>query len=115
EAAGAMGAGGARVGRGGHGATGRGPEDGGRGGAPPAAARLARKMQEALAAVWGKDRDRGVKQAPMDVLMGHTAPAVLVEVGFIDHPIEGTDLLRHDVREKIADAIAKAILDFLKP
>ena len=74
---------------------------------------LAARMQRALAEVWGKALDRGIKQAPMDVLMGHTAPAVLVEVGFIDHPIEGTELLRHEMREKIADAIAKAILESL--
>ncbi len=76
------------------------------------AVKLARAIQAELAGVWGKELDRGVKQAPMDVLMGHTEPAVLVEVGFIDHAVEGTELLRHEVREKIADAIAAAILDY---
>jgi len=84
-----------------------------RGTALAGAVALAVRMQRALAEVWGMAFDRGIKQAPMDVLMGHTAPAVLVEVGFIDHPIEGTELLRHEVREKIADAIAKAILESL--
>jgi N-acetylmuramoyl-L-alanine amidase len=93
--------------------TGRILDDVEQGTALAGAVALAVRMQRALAEVWGKALDRGIKQAPMDVLMGHTAPAVLVEVGFIDHPIEGTELLRHDVREKIADAIAKAILESL--
>ena len=93
--------------------TGRILDDVEQGTALAGAVALAARMQRALAEVWGKALDRGIKQAPMDVLMGHTAPAVLVEVGFIDHPIEGTELLRHEMREKIADAIAKAILESL--
>jgi N-acetylmuramoyl-L-alanine amidase len=93
--------------------TGRILDDVEQGTALTGAVALAARMQRALAEVWGKALDRGIKQAPMDVLMGHTAPAVLVEVGFIDHPIEGTELLRHEMREKIADAIAKAILESL--
>jgi N-acetylmuramoyl-L-alanine amidase len=74
-------------------------------------ARLAERMQSRLAEARGPALSRGVKQAPMDVLMGPTMPAVLVEVGFIDHPVEGVELLRHEVREKIAEAVAQAILD----
>jgi len=33
-------------------------------------------------------------------------PAVLVEVGFIDHPIEGRLLVEPAVRAQLADAIA---------
>jgi N-acetylmuramoyl-L-alanine amidase len=47
----------------------------------------------------------------MDVLMGPVMPAVLVEVGFIDHPIEGVELLRREVREALASALAAAIVD----
>jgi N-acetylmuramoyl-L-alanine amidase len=36
-------------------------------------------------------------------------PAVLVEMGFIDHPIEGRELVQPETREKIAGAIADAI------
>ena len=36
--------------------------------------------------------DRGVRQYGYDVLAGVTAPAVLVEMGFLDHPIEGAAL-----------------------
>jgi N-acetylmuramoyl-L-alanine amidase len=74
--------------------------------------RLAEHVQARLAAV--RPDSRGVKQAAMDVLMGPTIPAVLVEVGFIDHPVEGADLLRRDVRARIARAIADGILESLE-
>jgi N-acetylmuramoyl-L-alanine amidase len=45
----------------------------------------------------------------MHVLLGATMPAVLVEVGFIDHPIEGEELMDPTVRGKMVDAIARAI------
>jgi len=38
-------------------------------------------------------------------------PAVLVEVGFIDHPIEGVELADEATRDAIAGAIADAIAD----
>lgn len=83
-----------------------------RGWAQPWAVRLAELIQARLAVARGEDGDRGVRQASLDVLMGQSAPAVLVEVGFIDHPVEGAVLLRRDVRGSIADALAQAILDF---
>ncbi len=82
--------------------------------AVPEAARLAARVQARLAEARGGETSRGVRQAPMDVLMGPTMPAVLVEVGFIDHPTEGVELLRSEVRERIAAALAQALLDFLE-
>jgi len=76
------------------------------------ALRLAERVQSHLAAV--RPESRGVKQSSMDVLMGPTIPAVLVEVGFIDHPVEGIELLRRDVRARIARALADAILEGLE-
>jgi N-acetylmuramoyl-L-alanine amidase len=83
-----------------------------RGAAAPAALRLAEGIQSRLAAC--RPESRGVRQGSMDVLMGPTIPAVLVEVGFIDHPVEGVELLRREVREKIAQAVADAILETLE-
>jgi N-acetylmuramoyl-L-alanine amidase len=73
---------------------------------------LAERMQARLAEARGAHGNRGVRQGPMDVLIGPTMPAVLVEVGFLDHPTEGVELLRHEVREAIARAMASAVLDF---
>jgi N-acetylmuramoyl-L-alanine amidase len=77
----------------------------------PVAVRVAQRIQARLSEARGKGADRGVRTGTMDVLMGPVMPAVLVEVGFIDHPVEGVELLRREVREAIAAAIAQAILD----
>jgi N-acetylmuramoyl-L-alanine amidase len=76
-------------------------------------AELASRMQKALRARRGADGDRGVRQDAHHVLLGATMPAVLVEVGFIDHPIEGRQLAEPAIQAQIAGAIAEAIEDQL--
>jgi N-acetylmuramoyl-L-alanine amidase len=78
------------------------------------AADLAGRVQAELRSRRGAGRDRGVRQDAHHVLLGATMPAVLVEVGFIDHPIEGRELATPAVRAEIADAIAEAIRDQLR-
>ena len=77
------------------------------------AAELAWRMQRALRARRGADHDRGVRQDAHHVLLGATMPAVLVEVGFIDHPVEGKELTRPEVQAELADAITEAIVEQL--
>ncbi|HEU0033061.1 MAG TPA: N-acetylmuramoyl-L-alanine amidase [Kofleriaceae bacterium] len=77
------------------------------------AADLAARMQRSLQKRRGAKGDRGVRQDAHHVLLGATMPAVLVEVGFIDHPIEGRELLDPAVQAQLADAIAEAIVDQL--
>ena len=77
------------------------------------AADLAAKMQRSLRDRRGADGDRGVRQDAHHVLLGATMPAVLVEVGFIDHPVEGKQLATPAVQAQIADAISEAIVDQL--
>ena len=76
-------------------------------------ASLAAAIQRELAARRGRDRDRGVRQSSMDVLLGANMPAALVEVGFIDHPIEGHELLEPEVQSAIADAVTDGIASSL--
>jgi N-acetylmuramoyl-L-alanine amidase len=80
-----------------------------RGLAHAGAADLAAAVQHQLARVRGAAADRGVRQAPLDVLYGALMPAVLVEVGFLDHPVEGRELLAVEVQGAIAEALAAAI------
>jgi len=54
-----------------------------------------------------------VRQDAPHVLLGATMPAVLVEVGFIDHPIEGKQLADEKVQDQLATALAVAIEDQL--
>jgi len=77
------------------------------------AADLAARIQHNLRDRRGREGDRGVRQDSQHVLLGATMPAVLVEVGFIDHPIEGHELALPRVQAKLADAIALAIEDQL--
>jgi N-acetylmuramoyl-L-alanine amidase len=77
------------------------------------AADLAARMQRSLRDRRGGEGDRGVRQDAHHVLLGATMPAVLVEVGFIDHPIEGKQLATSSVQAQIADAIAEAIIEQL--
>jgi N-acetylmuramoyl-L-alanine amidase len=74
-------------------------------------ARLARAVQARMGEV--RTGDRGVRQAPYDVLDGVKIPAALVEVGFIDHPDEGRELLDAKVVATIAAAIADGAADFV--
>jgi N-acetylmuramoyl-L-alanine amidase len=57
--------------------------------------------------------DRGVHQAPFFVLTGVGAPAVLIEVGYISHPEEGSRLGRAEYQEKLAAAITEGVKEFL--
>jgi N-acetylmuramoyl-L-alanine amidase len=77
------------------------------------AAELAARMQKALRTKRGDTGDRGVRQDAHHVLLGATMPAVLVEVGFIDHPIEGKQLAEAATQAGLADAIASSIEDQL--
>lgn len=57
--------------------------------------------------------NRGVKQAPMYVLMDTQMPAVLVEVGFSTHPVESHLLTTESYQRLLADGIANGILFYL--
>jgi N-acetylmuramoyl-L-alanine amidase len=84
-----------------------------RGAAQWEAAELATRMQRALRDRRGSDGDRGVRQDAHHVLLGATMPAVLVEVGFLDHPVEGRQLADPAIQAQLADAITEAIADQL--
>ncbi|MCK6571067.1 N-acetylmuramoyl-L-alanine amidase [Myxococcota bacterium] len=56
--------------------------------------------------------NRGVLQAPFNVLMGASMPAVVVEAGFLNHPKEGLFVTSEDGHARIARGIADGILDF---
>ncbi len=53
--------------------------------------------------------DRGVKQAPFYVLAGARMPAVLLEVGFVSHPLDARKLATAAHQEQVAQAIADGV------
>ena len=73
----------------------------------------ARRIEWRLADALGRGLDRGIKQegATLDVLQGLDMPAVLVEVGFLDHEREGQYLLSDEGQRTIASALAGATTD----
>jgi N-acetylmuramoyl-L-alanine amidase len=73
----------------------------------------ARRIEWRLTDALGRAKDRGIKQegAMLDVLQGLEMPAVLVEIGFLDHAEEGPYLLSEEGQRAIASALAGAITD----
>ena len=58
------------------------------------------------------NHSRGVKQAPFVVLQGVQMPSSLVEIGFITNPAEAKRLRSSRERDRIAEAIVAAVLEF---
>lgn len=58
--------------------------------------------------------NRGLKQQHLAVLAGLRIPGILVEVGFLDHPLEGRRLLTGRNHQRIAQALRDAVLMWLK-
>ena len=59
-----------------------------------------------------RGRDRGVRQAPLAVLMGARMPAALVEIGYISNPEQEVRLNRKSHQDQIAMALYRAIEDY---
>ena len=74
--------------------------------------RFAQTIQLGLRSFWGKEKDRGVRQAGFDVLRGIMMPGVLVEVGFIDHPMESLTFSNLESMTALSQSLADGILQF---
>ena len=74
--------------------------------------RLAHAIQGSLLAYTGAP-DRGVKRARFAVLQHATAPAALVEIGFLTNRSDEAALISRAYRDKIAEGVARGILSFL--
>lgn len=73
---------------------------------------LAQKVQSRLLQYTGAV-NRGVQTDAFYVIRNPTTPAILTEIGFGSNPGEGARLATAAYREKIAQGLARAILDFL--
>jgi N-acetylmuramoyl-L-alanine amidase len=54
-------------------------------------------------------KNRGVKTAPLVVLIGASMPSVLAEIGFLSNPKEEALLKKSDYRQKLADALFRGV------
>jgi N-acetylmuramoyl-L-alanine amidase len=77
---------------------------------------LAEMVQSNLVARLRKTQDdlpdRGIKQAPLVVLIGASMPSVLAEIGFVSTPEEGDRLKTSAYRQDIAEALRDAVLRY---
>lgn len=76
-------------------------------------AHLAQTIQVALGKA-SPFRDHGIRQAPFHILMGAAMPAVVCELGFLNHPTEGKFLRSPQGQARLATAIANGILAYGK-
>jgi N-acetylmuramoyl-L-alanine amidase len=77
-------------------------------------ARLAKKIQDRLGKVSGLGPSRGLRQAPFRVLKGADMAAVLVEVGYLSHAVQGRYLASGRGQKAAGKAIAQGVLAYLK-
>lgn len=74
---------------------------------------LAELVHEQILASTGAN-DRGVRSARFYVIRNTSMPAILVETGYITNPSEAARLVNPSYQERMAEAIAKGVDQFLK-
>ena len=74
---------------------------------------LAYQVQKALLRNL-RSEDRGVRRARFEVLREATMPAVLIEAGFLSHPVEGKKIFTAEYRRQMARAIVEGIQGYKK-
>jgi N-acetylmuramoyl-L-alanine amidase len=72
---------------------------------------LAYDVQKSLVQQLGV-QDRGVRRARFAVLRDAEMPAILVEAGFMSHPVEGSKIFTPAYRRQLARAIVDGIMTY---
>jgi len=72
---------------------------------------LAFLMQESLVKNLGAE-DRGMRRARFEVLREAAMPAILIEGGFLSHPVEGRKIVDPAYRRQMAQSIVKGLLAY---
>ncbi len=75
---------------------------------------LAKRIQKQILRVSPGSPDRGVKQGRFYVIKNTKMPAVLVEIGFLTGRLDARRLEKATHRKRLAYAIARGILEYLK-
>jgi len=75
---------------------------------------LAEKIQKQIIKVSPGSPDRGVRRGSYFVIKQTNMPAVLVEIGFVTGKLDGSRLGKDMHRERVAYAIARGILEYLR-
>ena len=75
---------------------------------------LAEKIQKEILKVSPGSPDRGVRSGRYFVIKRTNMPAVLVEIGFVTGRLDARRLENKTHRRRVAYAVAKGILEYLK-
>jgi N-acetylmuramoyl-L-alanine amidase len=77
---------------------------------------FATRINTALSRGWynqaANARNRGVKRAPFVVLIGANMPSVLAEIGFLSNARDEKELMKSEVRQRMAEALARGISQY---
>ncbi len=71
---------------------------------------VARTFEEVLVQQMPSSRNRGIKERDLYVLNASRVPSVLLELGFLSNEDEARNILSPAWRQKVANAIAEAVL-----
>ena len=73
------------------------------------------QVTQKLGQTLGLRRNRGIKAAPLHVLLDAKMPAIMVDCGFISNNSEKDKLASPEYRDSIADGVAGGSISYLKP
>ncbi len=74
---------------------------------------FAETVYRGVAGLMKRQKGRGVRQGPFKVISGTEMPAVLLEVGYLSNAKESEQLDDSAYRSRLADAIARGILEYV--
>ncbi len=75
--------------------------------------KLARAVQNKMKKT-AVGKDRGIRPANFSVLRNVYCPACIVEMGFVSNPVDASYLKKSSYRQRIANAIAEGIINYIK-
>ncbi len=76
------------------------------------AGRLQQSLYNGSTKAGNRTKDRGVRKAPLIVLIGAEMPSVLTEIGFLSNPKEEAMLKKQEYRQKIAEALFRGVAQY---
>jgi len=71
-------------------------------------------MLSSLRRKYNKIRDNGVRPGPFWVLVGTQMPSILIETGYLTHPLESKRLFNPNYQKILAKGIAKGIEEYFR-
>jgi len=73
-----------------------------------------RGMKQELSRNYKNIHDGGVREGPFWVLVGAQMPSILVEIGYITHPVEGKRLFNKTYQNRLANGISNGIINYFQ-